>query len=119
MSEPWRQDLDAIRGATARLADSLETMPTAEAQRVSLQLRTANRAVWRAIDQLETRYLRHAYDVYAMLRAMAEAASMDLGEMWVQLVTNGALSIHPKALVEQARKYGVDPTKFLPDEEEE
>lgn len=86
---------------------------------MSLQLKGANRHLWRITDSLDAANTAYLYDTYGMMREMAQRALLDMAELWIGLVEAGALTINHRKLTEMARRHGVDPEKYLITEEEE
>jgi hypothetical protein len=120
MPDPWQDDLDSVLGGVARLNDTLKGLPKDQAGQISTRLRDANRQVWSMVNALEAHQVEHLYDTHAMLRAVAaKTDQLDLAELWVSLIQSGVLKLAPKALIEFARKRGVNPDKYLTTKEEE
>ena len=117
MAADWQEDLDAVLGSVERLDKSLRGLPRAEAGAIARRLRGANSRLWRYINELEAHHVEHLYDIHAMVRAMAERIDpFDIPELWITLNESGALKMNPKAIIEQARKVGVNPDDYREEE---
>ncbi len=117
MAAEWQDDLDAVLGSVERLDKSLKGLPRADAGRIAGRLRGANSRLWRYINELEAHHVEHLYDIHGLVRAMAERTDpFDIAELWITLNQRGAIKMNPKAIIEQARKAGVNPDDYREEE---
>lgn len=113
----WRDDLDRLLGAIEALDTSMIAVSKPEADEVAIVLRGANRRIWNYINQLEAHRAEYYYDLHQMMRDVAKANDLAVGQIWVELAEQGAFKVNAQTLVKAAGNYGIDPTKYMSEKE--
>ena len=77
------------------------------------QLKAVNGRIWKIMREIEAGRIRHWYDLYAEIAAaLAEPPDhMSRSDVWLELLTAGAVTVAPDRLLKQLRGMGVNPER--------
>ena len=102
------------------VADARDMKVTLEdAADTALQARKVNGRLWAFLNTVEAGMTEELYDCLGALNTAYVQSGEQSAHFITQLIMAGALVIRPKPLLDELRRYGIDPADFTFGEEED